>query len=238
MVREPTSFACHAAQSTAQNPDADLAAVRCGVVHQGGVVHEHLSTEDESMHEEELGSETGVPNLGNILKRLRLRRGVSLRDVAQATDLSPSFLSAVERGESDISLGRLARVAAYFDHDVGSLLGYTTRRARPQFVRDQDRVMVDRGRGVRYEVLRIPGIGMEVITIDFEPRTGFNDELTHEGVDILLVTRGEVILSVNGVDYPMRAGQCAVWSAAYRHRVRNDSSETASGIAIATESVY
>lgn len=184
------------------------------------------------------GLGVGVPDVGEIIKRLRLQRGRSLREVAAASGVSVSFLSQVERGQSDIALGRLARIAQYFDHDVGSLLGYTARRAQPQFVRDDDRLSIDRGEGVRYEVLRLPGVAMEVILIEFAPRTAFRDTLTHEGIDIFLVTHGETVLSVNGIDYSMRSGDCAVWSAAYKHRIRNDSAQPAGGIAMVTESVY
>lgn len=184
------------------------------------------------------GTGEGVPNVGEIIKRLRLQRGRSLREVAAASGVSVSFLSQVERGQSDIALGRLARIAHYFDHDVGSLLGYTARRAQPQFVRDDDRLTIDRGEGVRYEVLRLPGVAMEVILVEFEPRAAFRDTLTHEGIDIFLVTHGEIVLSVNGVDYSMRSGDCAVWSAAYKHRIRNDSAQPSGGIAMVTESVY
>src|SRR5579875_1991595 len=145
----------------------------------------------------------GVPNVGAILKRLRTRRGLSLREVAEATGLSHSFLSAVERGESDIALNRLARVAAFFDHDLGSFLGYTARRAELQFVSDEDHILIQRGAGIHYEVSRLPGLRMEMLLIELEPGCGFDDELTHEGIDAMLVVDGEVIETVNGVDYPM-----------------------------------
>jgi transcriptional regulator with XRE-family HTH domain len=180
----------------------------------------------------------GPGNVGQILKRLRLQHGLSLREVAEAVDLSPSFLSAVERGTSDIALGRLARLAEYFGHDVGSLLGYSTRRGRVQFVRPADRVQVDRGDGIHYEVLRIPETSLEMILLDLKPNSTFRDTLTHEGVDILYVTAGTITAVVDGVEYPVRAGECAVWSAAYRHLLRNDTGEPASGVAMVTESFY
>jgi transcriptional regulator with XRE-family HTH domain len=176
----------------------------------------------------------GAPNIGLILKRMRTQRKLSIRDVADGSGLSASFLSAVERGESDVSIGRLARIAEFFDQDLGSMLGYSTRLSRPSFVTKSDRVMLNRGRGVRYELLRLPGLNLEMASISFDPRSAFRDELTHEGVDTLYVISGEIVLRVNDVDYPMRAGECAVYSAGFAHTIRNDSGRPATAVGLTT----
>jgi transcriptional regulator with XRE-family HTH domain len=177
---------------------------------------------------------SGAPNVSQILKRMRQSRKLSIRDVAAGSGLSASFLSAVERGESDVSLGRLAQIAEFFDQDLGSMLGYSTRLSRPSFVGKSLRVMYNRGKGVRYELLKLPGLNLEMVVISFEAGCAFRDELTHEGVDTLYVTAGELVLSVNGVDYPMRTGECAVYSAGYAHGIRNDSPRPASAIGLTT----
>lgn len=177
---------------------------------------------------------SGAPNVSQILKRMRLARKLSIRDVADGSGLSASFLSAVERGESDVSIGRLARIAEFFDQDLGSMLGYSTRLSRPSFVGKSDRVLMNRGRGVRYELLRLPGLNLELAVIAFEPRSGFRDELSHEGIDTLYVTAGEIVLRVNETDFIMRAGECAVFSAGYAHTVRNDSSHVATALGVTT----
>src|ERR1700727_1378135 len=84
--------------------------------------------------------EKGLPKVGRVLRSLRQRHEMSLKDVADRSGLSVSFLSAIERGQSDISLGRLNRLAEVFGHDIGSLLGYTAQRSTPQFLQDRDRV--------------------------------------------------------------------------------------------------
>jgi transcriptional regulator with XRE-family HTH domain len=176
----------------------------------------------------------GAPNVSQILKRMRVARKLSIRDVAEGSGLSASFLSAVERGESDVSIGRLARIAEFFDQDLGSMLGYSTMLSRPSFVGKSDRVMLNRGTGVRYEILRLSGLSLEFVIITFGPRCAFRDALTHEGVDTLYVSSGEIVLTVNEVDYPMRAGDCAVYSAGFAHTIRNDSARPASAIGLTT----
>lgn len=61
--------------------------------------------------------------LGQRLRALRQARGLSLAELAQATDLSSSFLSLVEQGKSDITIGRLARVARFHGLELSELLG-------------------------------------------------------------------------------------------------------------------
>ncbi len=60
--------------------------------------------------------------LGETLRAIRIERGFSLGDVADGTDLSTSFLSLVENGRSDISTGRLFRVARFLGVGLGELL--------------------------------------------------------------------------------------------------------------------
>ena len=180
----------------------------------------------------------GLPDVGAILHRLRGLQGLTLQEVADATGLSPSFLSAVERGQSDIALRRLARLAHLYNHDIGSLLGYSARRARPQFVMGDDRLKVDRGEGIDYSVIRLPGVGFELITATFAPHTAFRDEIRHEGIDIVYVTLGEIVLVYHGDEYSMKAGDCTVYSGAYLHRFKNDSDGPAQWVSVVTETVF
>jgi transcriptional regulator with XRE-family HTH domain len=50
------------------------------------------------------------PQLGQNLREIRQRLARSLTEVAKATGVSPSFISMVENGNSDISIGRLLKL--------------------------------------------------------------------------------------------------------------------------------
>lgn len=52
-----------------------------------------------------------VEELGLRLRKLRTAQGMRLSDVARESGLSLSFISHVEQGQSDISIGRLMRIA-------------------------------------------------------------------------------------------------------------------------------
>lgn len=54
-------------------------------------------------------------DIGNTIRRLRSHRELTLKDLAEATDLSLSYLSLIERNKRDPSLSNLAKIAKAFD---------------------------------------------------------------------------------------------------------------------------
>src|SRR5438067_10997077 len=96
----------------------------------------------------------GSPDVGAVIRRLRTQRGISVRALAQASGISASFLGAVERGSSDIALGRLSLIAQALDHDVACLLGYSLLQSAPGFVESGGRGAI--GDGVEIVAFRWP----------------------------------------------------------------------------------
>jgi transcriptional regulator with XRE-family HTH domain len=184
------------------------------------------------------GDDELLPNIGEILKRLRTRRRMSLEEVASKSGLSQSFLSALERGKTDVSLRRLSKLARVFEHDISSFLGFTARYSHPYKVSERDRLTVVRGKGVHYEAIRLPGIDLEIDMMDFEPGAGFDTELAHEGLDVVLVVGNEIVLSVAGEDHALRAGDCVIYSAGFKHRLRNQGKQPARVIGLTTGRMY
>jgi transcriptional regulator with XRE-family HTH domain len=80
---------------------------------------------------------TSLREVGRKLRELRLSRGRSLAEVAEATELSPSFLSLVETGKSDISIGRLVRLVQFYGVGLADLL--PTAGDSPEVVRSGER---------------------------------------------------------------------------------------------------
>ncbi|MGH2857027.1 MAG: helix-turn-helix domain-containing protein, partial [Solirubrobacteraceae bacterium] len=60
--------------------------------------------------------------LGAHLLELRRRDGKSLREAGALAGLSPQFISMVERGRTEIGLGRLIRLADAYDANIADLL--------------------------------------------------------------------------------------------------------------------
>ena len=93
-----------------------------------------------------------LKRLGARLRAKRREFGLSLEDVAQATEMSPSFLSYVENGKGDISFTRLSRLVALYGLTWVDL-------ATPDLV--DDRVV----RVGEREELRIPEVQVSVYVL-------------------------------------------------------------------------
>ena len=78
-----------------------------------------------------------VDQLGAELKRVRKRRGLSLREVAEQTSISASTLSRLERGSSP-DFENLDRLAEWLDVTVATRAG---RGGQPKTDEDVSRVV-------------------------------------------------------------------------------------------------
>ncbi|HWF50773.1 MAG TPA: helix-turn-helix domain-containing protein [Solirubrobacteraceae bacterium] len=70
-------------------------------------------------------------NIGEEIRRRRTRAGQSLRELAERAQLSPSFLSQVERSQADPSVSSLRQIAAGLGTDASVLLGAEAPSANP-----------------------------------------------------------------------------------------------------------
>jgi transcriptional regulator with XRE-family HTH domain len=85
--------------------------------------------------------EWSAEELGRKLRELRTERGLRLSDVAKESGLSVSFISHVEQGQSDISVGRLMRLAHALHVPLPDLVSLPAKRSVP-LVRADERAML------------------------------------------------------------------------------------------------
>jgi len=109
-----------------------------------------------------------MTTLGTRLRYLRREHGCTLQEVSDGSGLTPSFLSRLERGIVNISVGNLRKVAAYFGVPITY---FFTEELLPRgiVVRVDEREVEEKpGLGVRRTSL-LPGevarLSAEILTI-------------------------------------------------------------------------
>src|SRR5436190_2336018 len=78
-----------------------------------------------------MGNKTGIntAELGNAVRRRREQEGLSLRDVAEETEVSASTLSRIENGTGKPDADNMARLAAWLDMPIERVMHPGSRSA-------------------------------------------------------------------------------------------------------------
>jgi len=157
---------------------------------------------------------------GQRFRRLRIRRGLSLADVARATGVSVSFLSALERGQMRSSVATLRRIARFYKTSILSL--FDTNGETQHLVRPEHRKILETSPGVRMELLAWGNTAMEPHIFRIKPGGGSGEPYAHDGEEFLYVLRGEFEIWLNKQEhYVLKAGDSLYFESSTPHRWKN-----------------
>jgi quercetin dioxygenase-like cupin family protein len=166
---------------------------------------------------------SSTTHLADALRALRLARGASLVEVAAATDISKSFLSLVENGRSDITIGRLLRLVNYYGADMADLFPQHEPHHPIVVKRGEQREVPSPAEGIRVFLLAptmernmAPSLGV------IEPGGASAENASHEGEEFLHVLEGLVELSFGDAEpIVLEHGDSAYFKAERPHSYRN-----------------
>jgi len=157
---------------------------------------------------------------GQRFRRLRMRRQLSLAQVARATRVSVGFLSALERGQMRCSIATLRRIARFYKTNIISL--FETNGEAQHLVRPSERKILETSPNVRMELLAWGNTAMEPHLFRVKPGGGSGESYSHEGEEFLHVLRGEFELWLhNEGHYHLKAGDSLYFESSTPHRWKN-----------------
>jgi transcriptional regulator with XRE-family HTH domain len=145
------------------------------------------------------------------LRSLRTTLGLSLDELAERANLSPSTISRVETGKRTISLDILLPLAAALQVDLDALLD----------VRSDDDVVIrptpsTAGKRTTWILSRPTGSTIAV-KMRLEPTRRKTEQRVHPGHDWFFVTEGRVRLSLGDRDIIVEAGEAAEFATMTPH---------------------
>lgn len=166
--------------------------------------------------------------LGAKLRAIRQQRGLSLADVAAATNMSASFLSLVETGKNDITVGRLSRLVQFFGVSALDLLP-DSRRHDAEITRTSEQHLVRSStEGIEMFLMTSePNRNMLPMLLVFKPGASLAEAGRHAGEEFVFVLEGELLLEVSGSPaHTLKAGDSAYYAADRPHQFSNPRPDT------------
>lgn len=150
--------------------------------------------------------------------------GLSLQELSGLTGLTPSFLSQVERDQTEPSISSLRRIAEALQVPIFYFL-MDEEAHRPVVRRHERRVLKMAGDGVTYELLSPPDLinrKMEIVVTRMAPGAAGGDHpVTHPGEEFILVVRGSALIKVAEEEHLLDEGDSIYFHAAIPHHIRN-----------------
>lgn len=175
-----------------------------------------------------VGTLTAEEALGARIREFRVARRLSLRALATSAQTSPGFLSQLERGQVNASVGTLRKLAEGLGITLPDLFRSEDANG-PQVLRREDRPnILASNLTSKYLLSQKPLRNFEVYTAEFPPGGDAGEPYTHlDAQEMLIVLDGAVVLELAGVEYPLRLGDSAEYRTSVPHTVRNTSGEPA-----------
>lgn len=171
-------------------------------------------------------------DIGSRLKALRRERTMTLQEVAEAADLSKSFVSQVETGSAQPSIGSLKRIADVLGITLADLFHDEAAEDKEPVAPDDHDVVsvvkVDRRKRLEWPngaqaSLLTPNLQgkLEVILTTYEPsRESIIETYTHEGEELGFVLEGTFEVQVNGRTYRLEEGDSIYYPSHLPHSTK------------------
>ncbi|GAC1430934.1 MAG: MerR family transcriptional regulator [Terriglobales bacterium] len=156
--------------------------------------------------------------IGIRLRQLRIRRKLSLAEVAKVVGISLGFLSALERSHMSASVSTLRKLARFYKTNI---LDFYDSAESNHLVRPDHRKVLEAGPGVRMELLAWGNAVMEPHLFRIASGAGSGDSYTHEGEEFLFLLRGELQISLQDQEYHLKAGDSFYFESATPHSWKN-----------------
>lgn len=166
-------------------------------------------------------TESNNSQLALKLRHARLSAGLTLKKLATEAGCSESLISKIERNAATPSLAMLHRLARALNTNIAQLMDEAQLPTGPVIYAD-NRARIESG-AIRLERIVWPGRSallqghIHIVEVG-----GASDgAIEHIGEEVGYVLEGEMELTLDGTNYPLRAGDAFHFASRLKHAYRN-----------------
>jgi transcriptional regulator with XRE-family HTH domain len=172
--------------------------------------------------------------IGQKIRDLRSEKGMTLGDLAEQINVSPSLISQLERGGVNPSISLLKLIADSFQTPLSSLLGEEDSKPEevPHVMKEKERKTLTTEGGVKFVLLSGNyDLGCEFIYNEWPPGSSTGKEkYIHEGVESGILLEGELEVELEDKKYELKPGDSITIRSDIPHRLNNKGKKLAKGV--------
>ena len=172
-------------------------------------------------------------DIGESIKMLRMRHGLTQEELGQRTDLTKGFISQLERNLTSPSIATLMDILECLGTDLQHFFADST-PPKVVFTQEDTFTAEAEGRTVRWLVPNAQKNHMEPILVTLEPEHATDTDDPHDGEEFGYVLSGTVAVEVGGVRYKARRGESFSFVSNQPHRLINAGKSEAKVLWVAT----
>lgn len=175
--------------------------------------------------------------LGAIIKRFRLERNVTLKEIELKAGVSATHVSEIERGKTSPTVGALERIAKALGTEPSYFLDEDTSANVSVIRRGEHRVLKHDNWGATIRCLSNGSRRSEISMLDVDLDPGLSRDLkplTHDGEELVHILRGVVEIHIGDGRHLMKEGDSLHFRSDEPHTIRNIGDANARVLWIAT----
>lgn len=157
--------------------------------------------------------------LGDKIKQLRKQKKKTLKELAEKTDLSISFLSQLERGKSSATLESLRKISIELGVNPGYFFDDVSPQARGVVEVVDINDLNDKEQNIVYHSLanQIEAPLFEPLYVALKPGQNEGNQFKHPGQEFLYVLNGTLTVKLGAETYEVNAAQSIMFESDQPH---------------------
>ncbi|WP_413528492.1 HTH-type transcriptional regulator PuuR [Rahnella inusitata] len=160
---------------------------------------------------------------GRRLSEIRQQLGMSQRKAAELSGLTHSAISTIEQDKVSPAVSTLQKLLRVYGLSLSEFFAEARESDKPKIVINSADLIEIGSRGVSMKMVHngTPNHAVAMLLETYQPGSTTGDKIKHQGEEVGTLLEGEIILTINGQSYPLRAGQSYAINTANPHSFSN-----------------
>lgn len=166
--------------------------------------------------------------IGELIKKRRKKKQLTIKDLADKTGLSVGFLSQTERNISVPNLTTLSKIANALGVSLGYFITVPGQSTGVNFIKAHNRHYYKYDNGEEICKVHTDNSNQELNSLFTKFPPGFEtEESSHESDEVVYCVYGNIVYHVEGTDYHMEPGDIIYVPGNMSHKWSNKTDEDA-----------